>query len=90
MDRRLSPLGIFLKWLVAPAVLGLLGYFLLGPAIVHRYAPDSDDKPFKQANPDNEPDNGSHKSSASVARRRGAPRHNRAAPPTPLSDDNPG
>ena len=33
MGRRLTPLGMVLKWLLVPAALGAAGYFLVGPEI---------------------------------------------------------
>jgi hypothetical protein len=35
MHERLTPLGLFMKWVVAPLLLALLGYFLLGPTLGH-------------------------------------------------------
>lgn len=33
MAGRLTPLGVFLKWIVVPASLGAIGYFLVGPRV---------------------------------------------------------
>jgi hypothetical protein len=33
MASRLTPLGILLKWIVVPASLGAIGYFLVGPRV---------------------------------------------------------
>lgn len=33
MASRLSPLGIFVKWLLVPASLAALGYFIIGPRV---------------------------------------------------------
>ncbi|HSI73124.1 MAG TPA: hypothetical protein VK934_08085 [Fimbriimonas sp.] len=33
MQSRLTGLGLFLKWVLAPALLALIGYYLVGPSI---------------------------------------------------------
>ena len=38
MAGRLTPLGLFVKWVLIPLLIACLGYFLLGPSIGSRMA----------------------------------------------------
>ncbi|HWD38053.1 MAG TPA: hypothetical protein VG944_04340 [Fimbriimonas sp.] len=39
MRPRLTPLGLVLKWLIVPVLVGAIGYFLIGPRIGKRDLP---------------------------------------------------
>ena len=40
MANRLTPLGMVLKWLIAPIVIGAIGYYLVGPRVESKVTPD--------------------------------------------------
>lgn len=44
MAGRLTPLGVFLKWVVVPVSLGAVGYFLIGPRVDSKVAKEITDK----------------------------------------------
>lgn len=44
MAGRLTPLGVFLKWVVVPISLGAVGYFLVGPRVDSKVAKEITDK----------------------------------------------
>lgn len=44
MAGRLTPLGVFLKWVVVPVSLGAAGYFLVGPRVDGKMAKEITDK----------------------------------------------
>jgi hypothetical protein len=59
MANRLTPLGMVLKWLIAPIAVGAIGYYLVGPRVDAKVAPDliKSITPGIEAKPDaNEPD----------------------------------
>ena len=44
MAGRLTPLGVFLKWVLVPVSLGAIGYFLVGPRVDGKVAKEFKDK----------------------------------------------
>lgn len=44
MAGRLTPLGVFLKWVLVPVSLGAIGYFLVGPRVDGKMAKEFKDK----------------------------------------------
>jgi hypothetical protein len=44
MANRLTPLGLVLKWLIAPVAVGTIGYYLVGPRVESKVTPELLDK----------------------------------------------
>lgn len=40
MSNRLTPLGMVLKWLIAPVAVGVIGYYLVGPRVQSKVTPE--------------------------------------------------
>ena len=53
MAVKLTPAGVFGKWILAPVVMVLLGYFVVGPRIGKPGATASHDKPSAESGPPN-------------------------------------
>jgi len=50
MASRLTPLGIILKWIVVPASLGAIGYFLVGPRVESQVPKELKEKALEVVN----------------------------------------